>query len=764
MAKFRYILFFLALLASACSNTKYLAPNQKLYTGGEIKIDDKDIKKSDAGELKEDLSSLLRPQPNSSILGLRFKLWVYNKTRTNKRTGLKHYLNTHIGEPPVLVSSVDLEKNSSILQNRLQNVSYFLAQVVGDTISKGKTAKAVYTVHAGPSYHYRSITFPKQNDDLDTAVAGTSVNSLLKVGDKYSLDVIKNERIRIDARLKEEGFFYFSPENLIMRYDSTGHNHQIDMFVKVKDATPDEARWIYKIRDIYVYPKFSLKDTSNKLDSAVKYRWYNVIDPRKTVRPFVFKNSVLLHPGDTYNRTKHNASLNRMINLGPFSYVKNRFEDVTPDSPFLDIYYQLTQYKRKALSVDLLARQTSAYYNGTQINLNFKNKNTFKGAELFLLTLFASRDLQFGGTGNGYNIYQFGIQPSISFPRFVGPLNFSTENAYIPHTILTAGYTLVNRTKLYNLNSFNASFGYTWKPDLHKEHDLNLFNFTYVDAASVSKLYTDSIHKTRNPALAHVINNQFTFGPSYSYTYNTNTDDSRTDAIYYNGKISESASLLGLLMGADTTKGKVKSLFGTPFNQYIKVENDLRYYHKFTPGLKFVTRLQVGVGYSYGNSTLMPYSQQFFIGGPNSLRGFQARSLGPGGYILPPSLNTGNNFLADESGDIKIEANAEFRPKLFSIVEGALFVDAGNIWLLRPHKFQPSAAFGSNFINQMAVDAGFGLRFNLTVLVLRTDFGFPLVKPELPASQRRIIDGIDYTDARWHGANMIFNLAIGYPF
>jgi outer membrane protein assembly factor BamA len=285
-----------------------------------------------------------------------------------------------------------------------------------------------------------------------------------------------------------------------------------------------------------------------------------------------------------------------------------------------------------------------------------------------------------------------------------------------------------------------------------------------VDAASVSKIYKDSIQKTRNPALAHVINNQFTFGPSYSYTYNTNTDDSRVNSIYYNGKISESASLLGLLMGADTVKGKVKSLFGTPFNQYIKLENDLRYYHKFTPGLKFATRLQVGVGYAYGNSTQMPYSQQFFIGGPNSLRGFQARSLGPGAYILPPSLNTGNNFLADESGDIKIEANAEFRPKLFSIVEGALFVDAGNIWLLHPNKLQPSAAFGANFINQMAVDAGVGLRFNLTVLVLRTDFGFPLVKPELPASQRTILNGIDYTDARWHGANMIFNLAIGYPF
>ena len=142
---------------------------------------------------------------------------------TNKRRGLKHYLNTHLGEPPVLISSVDVNKTGSILQNRLQNEGYFLAQVNGDTVSKKKSklGKAVYTAQIGPAYHYRKIIFPTDNDDLDTAVTGTSKQTFLKVGDKFNLDVIKNERIRIDARLKEEGFFYFAPEDLIMKYDSS---------------------------------------------------------------------------------------------------------------------------------------------------------------------------------------------------------------------------------------------------------------------------------------------------------------------------------------------------------------------------------------------------------------------------------------------------------------------------------------------------------------------------------------------------------------
>jgi outer membrane protein assembly factor BamA len=251
--------------------------------------------------------------------------------------------------------------------------------------------------------------------------------------------------------------------------------------------------------------------------------------------------------------------------------------------------------------------------------------------------------------------------------------------------------------------------------------------------------------------LQHVIDKQFTLGPSYGYTFTNTTEDYRTNTIYYNGKVSLSNNIYGLITGADTTAGKVKKLFGAVFNQYVKLENEIRYFHKTGPNSTFASRLIVGVGLPYGNSTQLPYSQQFFIGGPNSLRGFQARSLGPGTY--DPRVLKSGDFLPDESGDIKVEANVEYRPKLFSIVRGALFVDAGNIWLLH-NGGRPGAAFNGKFLNDMAVDAGFGLRFDLSVLVLRTDMGYPLRTPYLPEGQR------------W-GFNTryaVFNLAIGYPF
>jgi outer membrane protein assembly factor BamA len=442
-----------------------------------------------------------------------------------------------------------------------------------------------------------------------------------------------------------------------------------------------------------------------------------------------------------------------MINLGPFKFVKNRFEDVSADSSKLDVYYFLTQYPKKSLQLDVLGRTNSANYTGTQINLNWKNRNAFKGAEALTVTLFGSSDVQFSGQNSGYNVYQTGVQTTLSWPRFIMPFaDPKADNAYIPHTNLTLGYTLVDRNKLYLLNSYTGSFGYEWKQNAFITHNLNVINVTRVDAAHVSQQYLDSIKNTQNPTLKHVIDNQFTFGPSYGYTYTNTSNSYRTNTLYYNGKISLSGNIYGLLTGADTLAGKVRKLFGVPFNQYVKIENEFHFYHKTGPNSTIASRVIVGVGLPYGNSTILPYSQQFFIGGTNSLRGFRARSIGPGSYIPSADVTNATGFLPDESGDIKIEANVEYRPKLFSIVYGALFVDAGNIWNLRPHAGLPGAAFGKNFLNQIAMDTGFGLRFDVTVLVLRTDLGFPIRQPY--GGQPLHFD--------WN--DRVFNLAIGYPF
>jgi outer membrane protein insertion porin family len=743
-----YILLTSAFVFSACNTTKNLPAGQKLYTGADINFTDKDISKKEKSLLTSDLQGLLRPKPNGKIGPFRVKLWIYEKFKTNKTKGLKHWLMTK-GEPPVLISAVDLVQNSNILQNRLQNRSYFQSQVTGDTVGKEKVAKAVYTISAGPSYRYRNIIFPTGKDPLDTAIAATASETILKKGEQYNLDAIKAERLRIDARLKEKGFYYFAPENLIFSaFDTTVAGHQIDAYMRVKPDVSERARKVYSINKIYVYPNYTLRDTALKLDSAEQYRWYNVVHGRRrSVRPFVFKNTVLLHPGEVYNRTDHNNSLNRFVELGPFKFVKNRFEDVSTDSSKLNVFYFLTQYPRKSLSLDALVRTTSANYNGTQININWRNRNAFKGAENLTVTLFGSTDGQIAASNGGYALSQVGIQTTLSWPRFISPFNFKADNAYIPRTNFSLGYSIINRRQLYNLSSFNGSFGYQWRENTHRSHELNLLTVTYVKPASVSVLYRDSIRRTPNPALQHVIDPQFTFGPSYSYTYTNTTETYRTNTVYYNGRVSTSAALTGLLTGADTLAGKSKKVFGTNFNQYVKLENEFRFFHKLGVKSTVAARLIASAGLPYGNSTILPYSQQFFIGGANSLRGFRARTIGPG--TIDPRANNPNAFIGDQSGDIKLEANVEYRPHLFSIVYGALFFDAGNVWNAKSNATLPGGTFNKKFLTQLATDAGFGLRFDASVLVLRTDFGFPLTRPYKSDTAND---------------KMVFNLAIGYPF
>ncbi len=764
MSKRLPYLLLLAVFISACSNVKYLPPNQKLYTGVNLTIKDKNTTRKQAKALTTELTALTRPNPNAKLLGLRFKLYLYNISKGRKNF-LSKFINNR-GEPPVLFSSVDVDKNAEILVNRLQNEGYFMAQAIGDSLVKGRRVKAVYTVQTGPVYKINKVFFPTDTGSLDTAVAGTSRQSLLKPGDNYNLDVIKAERLRIDARLKDEGFYYFSPDDILLQIDSTNAGKNlVNEYVTIKPETNDKAWDIYKIKNIYIYPKYSLKDTTAKLDSAKIYNDYYVIDPQNTIHPYVFRNVMSFHPDEPYSVADQNQALSRFIDLGPYKFVKSHFEDASdPGAPKLNAFYYLTPYKKKSLRFEILGRTTSANYTGTQVNLSWRNRNTFLGAELLTISLLGSTDVQVSGQNSGYNLYQTGIQTSLTWPRFITPMRVSSNTDFLPRTVLTFEYDLTNRTRLYTLNSFKTSFGYHWKQDVHIQHDLDIININYVNAANVTQQYTDSIRHTRNPTLQHIIDNQLTFGPTYSYTYTNTMEDYKVNTYYLNGKVGLSGNIIGLVTGADTLAGKAKKIFNTNFNQYVKLEGELRYYHTINPISKLATRFYAGLGMPYGNSTIMPYSQQFFIGGSYSLRGFRARSIGPGSYFPPASITSGTGFLPDESGDIKLEANVEYRPKLFSIVQGALFLDAGNIWNVRPHDGLEGGAFGKNFLSQVAADAGFGLRFDLTVLILRADIGFPIRKPWLPEGQRWVISQIKPLNGAWRNDNLVFNLAIGYPF
>ncbi|WP_188050391.1 BamA/TamA family outer membrane protein [Flavobacterium sp. GP15] len=764
MNKYPFIYtFFLIVLVSSCSNTRFLSEGDLLYTGATVKVEGKEVSKKERKALKSKLQELVRPKPNAKILGLRPKLYIYNIAgETKKDKGFRYWLKNKVGEPPVLYSQVDLEYNKSVLQNFSENNGYFNAKTSADSTRRGKKATAEYTVKPARQYKINEVKFPTDSSVLATAVRKTSKRSLLKKDQAFNLDVIKEERARIDGRLKEKGFFYFNPDYLLVQVDSTVADHQVDLIVKIKEATPKMAETPYQINKIIVYPNYSIGVDSliDNKNSIVKYNDITIIDSTKMFKPRVFDRTLNFSKGDLYNRTDHNLSLNRLVNLGTFKFVKNQFKVSDTIGNYLDAYYFLTPLPKKSLRLELLAKTNSANYTGTELNLNWSNRNAIGGAELLTISAFGGLEVQVSGQNNGFNVYRFGSEANLIWPRLVAPFRFHSPSGFVPKTKLTLGYEYQNRTKLYSLQTFKGSFGYLWKESERKEHLLNLTEITYASPRNVTALYLDQIQA--NQSLQKVIDKQLIFGPTYSYTYTNTVQKRKKNTFYYKGTVDLAGNITGLATGADTKKGNTINIFNVPFSQFIKIENDFRHYYKLGPDSQIASRIIVGAGYAYGNSTEMPFIKQFFIGGTNSLRAFRARSIGPGTF--DGSTTATNTFLPDQSGDIKLELNTEYRAKIYGLVKGALFIDAGNIWLLNENADKPGAKFSKNFISELAVGAGAGLRFDFSFLVLRTDLAFPIRKPYLSEGNRWVLDKVDFGSGSWRKENLIFNLAIGYPF
>jgi len=761
-SKIPYLILML-LFVYGCSNTKYLSEGELLYTGGKVTVEDSLIKRKERKALEKELKGLLRPKPNSKILGLRPKLLIYNVAgEPKKEKGFRHWLRTKVGEPPVLFSQVDLQYNADVLQNYSENRGYFKTRTASDSTRRGKRASAEFVVKPGKQYKIREVIFPMDSSALGKAIARTMKRrSLLKTGDGYDLDIIKAERERIDTRLKEKGFYYFGPDYLLIKVDSTVGKYQVDLRMKIKDETPPQAKRVYTINDIIIYPNFSIKTDTVRYKPAdvIHHNDFTIIDSAKTFNPRIFDRNLLFKKGDIYNRTDHNLSLNRLVNMGTFKFVKNEFKVSDTLDTALDAYYYLTPLPKKSIRAEIIGKTNSANYTGTELNINWSNRNAFKGAELLTISAFGGLEVQVSGQNQGFDVYRVGSEVNLIWPRFITPFKVDIPGGFVPRTKATIGYEYQNRAKLYSLNTFKGSFGYLWKESIRKEHQLNVTEITYVSPTNVTQLYRDQI--VENPALEKVIEKQLIFGPNYSYTYTNTMRKRKKNTLYYNGKIDLAGNVAGLLSGANVKKGDTTQVFGVPFSQFVKFENDFRHYLKLGDNSQLASRIIVGAGFAYGNSTEMPFIKQFFIGGTNSIRAFRARSIGPGTFHEDVDANS---FLPDQSGDVKLEINTEYRTKLFSIVKGAAFVDAGNIWLLHKDENKPGAELTGKFMDQLAVGTGVGLRFDLSFLVLRTDLAFPLRKPYLPEGERWVIDQINFGNGPWRSENLVFNLAIGYPF
>jgi outer membrane protein assembly factor BamA len=741
-----------------CNPVKHLAKGEQLYVGGTVKLKPPP---RHARSIKKQLEGQLRPRPNTTILGMRPKLFFYNISKKPKGKGLNYLLHEKWGEPPVLASSLSLDANIKILENNMQNIGFFRAQVTGDTVSKKRKVKAVYTINSGHRYTINKVFFPTAALPLDSQIFRIRKATLLHPGDYYNLDQVKLERQRIDDTLKNKGYFYFGADNLILQVDSS-LGGKVNMYEKVKATTPPEALKTYRIAGINIYSNFALtRDSAYLRDTGYRYAYLRIVDPRHLYNPSMFYRSIFFEPGKLYTLADHNLTLQRLVNLGLFKFVRVEFERLDTDatSGFLNTNVYLTPYRRRSIQFELTGNSRSNNYVGSSVNISWQDRNFFHGAELMQLKLGGGFETQVGGQQNAANTYSFSPGATLSIPRFITPFNFiNASRVDVPKTIFQANYQLLDRRNYYLLNSFNLQAGYHWKESSRKTHTLDIVDVTYVLPAEIDSLFRPILRD--DPVLQQSFRKQFILGTSYNFTYTDQLETDKKNNFYFNGHLDIAGNIAGLLAGSHDYTHQAK-LFGVPFAQYARIDGDVRnYLHLNHKGLTWANRLFTGFGYSYGNSRAVPFVKQFFIGGSNSLRGFRARTLGPGSFH---TAETG--FRANEAGDIKLEANTELRFNMISILKGAVFADAGNIWLLRSDTSKPGGQFHADSVfRQLAVDAGVGLRFDLSLFVLRFDLAFPLRIPWLPEGQRWVFRQIDFSSKKWRKNNLVLNIAIGYPF
>jgi outer membrane protein insertion porin family len=763
--KYYYWSFVLVIVvAASCSTTKSVPAGDALYTGASVSVVKDTFTNQKNKDVRNQLEGLTRPRPNKKFLGMPFKLWMYNLAGPKPGgRGIRGWLKNKIGEPPVLVSDVNLNHNMEVMKSYLENKGYFHAKVSGDTTVKGKKASAQYKVTTGDQYTIAEVHFPEDTSAvLMTRIRETIPNTLLKTGDPFDLNVIKTERIRIDDYLKENGFYFFNADYLLIKIDSTVGNKKVNLYITVKPEATPESKKVYYINDIYIYTAFNLRETSvadTTKRNAEYFEGYWVVDRRKFYKPKLFRDAMPFRPGDIYSRTEQNSAINRLINLDIFKFVKNRFEVVPQtDSSLLNTFYYLTRLPKKSLRVELRGNTKSNNLTGSNITIGWKNRNTFNAGEILSINANYGFEVQYSGQFRGFNTMRYGVEANLSFPRFLVPFfNFNTSGGYMPRTRISASYDILNRTQLFSMNSFSFNFGYNWKENVRKEHEFYPIAVTYVNPINVTAAYDSAARK--NSTLRRAVEKQMILGTTYSYTYNTLLGNTPANGFYFNGVLDLSGNIAGLLTSANAKKGDTVKIAGAPFSQYTKVDLDFRFYRRIGQKMVWANRIITGVGIPYGNSTVLPYIKQFFSGGNNSVRAFRSRSLGPGSFLETDSSVT----FFDQSGDIRLELNSELRFPISGILHGAVFVDAGNIWLFNEDTSKPGGKFEGDFLKDLAVGAGVGLRFDFNFLVLRLDLAMPLRKP-WEADPRWVLKDINFRNPNWRRENMVFNIAIGYPF
>ncbi len=774
-----YYYLFLFLLLQSCNIAKRLPANERLYVGTDINLSaDSTITKDDKENLEEQLGDFSRPRPNKTLFGFPYKVALYyflGEPKSEK--GLRAWFRRKFGEAPTLASAKAISSNATTFAGLMENEGYFRSSVSGRLVENGYKARGVYDVRVPARYTIDSVSFLADSTPARWAMFTISPRTLLKAGDPYRFANIQAEQQRISTTLKNRGFYYFQPDyvTFIARTDEV--KHKVQLYVALKPDMPVAAGQSYFIRNLYVYPNYNLANVSgNDTNRSQAYvaqgdtslQRVFIVDSARLYKPQLFNDILSLKPGRRFSSRAQDLTLSRFINVGTFKFVRNRFAPVQQgDSSFLDVHYYLTPYPKKSIRAEIAGTSRSNSLVGSELTLSVLNRNFFKRAEQLSLNLTGGVEVPIAALGLVTTTYRYGATLNLTAPRLMVPFHIRYDQRQsLPKTIISVGYEAINRSQYYTLNSFNGSFGYAFRTSQRVEQNLVPFNINYVRSSNEGRLLDTLLYDPQTLPLYINIrtSNQVILSSLYTISYNSDpqTMSPRTYRVQFG--VEAAGNLAALLINNRNEEG-ANVLFNAPLAQYMKFDLDTRNYWRLTPSMTWANRFLAGFGLPYGNIDKMPLVKQYFSGGSNSLRGFRPRTVGPG--LFARQVDGNGPLFQDGGGDIKLEASTELRPKFNQYLQGALFVDAGNVWYRDSSYnvvYSAKTSFNKDFYKQIFVSGGAGLRIDLSYFLFRLDLGIPFRRPDRPEGQRWVLDEINLRSRDWRRQNLILNVAVGYPF
>lgn len=759
------VLAMVSIIITGCSVGRFIPEGEKLYTGAEVHISttSPDFKTS---PLRAEMEQLIRPKPNKKQLLGRVGLWAHYKGTREKSSFITKFLNKKIGEEPVYLSMVQPAKTSELMENRLENKGHFYSEVSYHTIEKRK--KAFVTYHAEVSQPYKLMSYQMLPDEPSLPIIDVIERSLastvLTKGEKFDLALMQTERERISTYLRERGYYLFTPDYLIFRSDTNQYqSRHFDLYLSIKKDTPHEALKAYEIGEITVFTDYKIDadDNLSKLDS-IRYSNMLFVQRQPDFNIKYLPDIILFRQGQLYDSRLHRATSSRLASIRNFRYVSVQFSpsDSLASGPAkLNSQIYLSPYNKRSLRAEAQATTKSNNFTGPGLLLTYRNRNLFGGGEMLEVNAKMAYETQLSkGQQTGLNTYEFSLRNSIIFPRVVAPIAIRSKHGQsMPSTRIGLSASSLNRMQFYRLGAFQASYGFLWWSSRYVSHEFLPVAINLMYTSKKSPEFREILEG--NPFLARSFDNQFIPGIKYTFRYNGLLSQERPHRFYVEAGLDYAGNMLNAARRAVGTEVREK-MFGLNYANYSRFDVDFRHYFQMAEESRLVSRLFVGVGLPhYGNNSL-PYIKQYFSGGPNSLRAFPVRSVGPGTYT--PDRNSTRAFF-DQAGDIKVEANMEFRFPLVSYLKGAIFAETGNIWLANENPSLPGGQFTSQWHRQLAVGTGLGFRLDFEYLVLRLDLGIPIHDPSKPIDARWI-DRLSPGAKDWRREFTTWNFAIGYPF